>query len=145
VLGGPEMIGHGDEGQHAWFVEERLHIAARCVGAMRRLLVETVEWAGGRSQFGTRILDFQGVSFPLADSATECTAARLLTYLAAQSHDDHADAKLVHARASMAKLYASEAAWRCADRCVQTFGGRGYARALEHRGVERLLSADTRA
>ena len=38
------------------------------------------------------------------------------------------DPKLVHARASMAKLYASEAAWRCADRCVQAFGGRGYMR-----------------
>jgi len=149
------------------------NIAARCVGAMRRLLVETVEWAGARKQFGERILDFQGISFPLADSATECTAARLLTYLAAQSEDDHADPKLVHARASMAKLYASEAAWRCADRCVQTFGGRGLhaherrralparaprrpdlggyerdqrlivARALERRGVERVLGTDT--
>jgi acyl-CoA dehydrogenase len=173
VLGGPELVGRGDEGQNAWFVEERLHIAARCVGAMRRLLVDTVEWAGNRKQFGERILDFQGVSFPLADSATECAAARLLTYLAAQSEDDHADPKLVHARASMAKLYASEAAWRCADRCVQTFGGRGYmrtnvaerflrelrvdriwegtseiqrvivARALERRGVERVLATDT--
>ncbi len=140
---------------------------------MRRLLVDTVDWAGERKQFGERILDFQGISFPLADSATECTAARLLTYLAAQSEDDHADPKLVHARASMAKLYASEAAWRCADRCVQTFGGRGYmrtnvaerflrelrvdriwegtseiqrlivARALERRGVERVLGTDT--
>ena len=136
-------------------------------------LAETTEWAIGRAQFGQRIFDFQGVSFPLADSATECTAARLLTYLAAQSEDDHADPKLVHARASMAKLYASEAAWRCADRCVQTFGGRGYmrtnvaerflrelrvdriwegtseiqrlivARALERRGVERVLGTDT--
>jgi acyl-CoA dehydrogenase len=173
VLGGPELVGRGDEGQNAWFVEERLHIAARCVGAMRRLLVDTVEWARNRRQFGERILDFQGISFPLADSATECTAARLLTYLAAQSEDDHADPKLVHARASMAKLHASEAAWRCADRCVQTFGGRGYmrtnvaerflrelrvdriwegtseiqrliiARALERRGVERVLATDT--
>ncbi len=173
VLGGAGMIGRGDEGQNAWFVEERLHIAARCVGAMRRLLVETVDWAASRTQFGERILDFQGISFPLADSATDCTAARLLTYLAAQSEDDHADPKLVHARASMAKLFASEAAWRCADRCVQTFGGRGYmrtnvaerflrelrvdriwegtseiqrlivARALERRGVERVLSTDT--
>jgi acyl-CoA dehydrogenase len=174
VLGGSEMVGRGDEGQNSWFVEERLHIAARCVGAMRRLLADTVAWAADRRQFGERILDFQGISFPLADSATECTAARLLTYLAAQSHDDGADPKLVHARASMAKLYASEVSWKCADRCVQTFGGRGYmrtnvaerflrelrvdriwegtseiqrlivARALERRGVERVLGTDTR-
>jgi acyl-CoA dehydrogenase len=39
------------------------------------------------------------------------------------------DAKLVHAKASMAKLFVSEAAWRCADRAVQIFGGRGYLRS----------------
>ena len=83
--------------------------------------------------------------------------------------DAGADPKLVHHKASMAKLFASEAAWRCADRCVQAFGGRGYmrsnvaerylrelrvdriwegtseiqrlivARGLERRGVERIL------
>jgi acyl-CoA dehydrogenase len=171
VLGGPERVGQGDELQNEWFVEERLHIAARCVGAMRRLLHETVEWSLDRQQFGSRIYDFQGVSFPLADSAADCVAARLLVYhVAALADDPGVDRKLVHAHASMAKLFASEAAWRCADRCVQAFGGRGYmrtnvaerflrelrvdriwegtseiqrlivARGLERRGVERLLS-----
>jgi acyl-CoA dehydrogenase len=170
VLGGPEMIGRGDELQNEWFVEERLHIAARCVGAMRRLLHETVDWSLDREQFGSRIYDFQGVSFPLADSAVDCVTARLLTYHTAVMADDPSvDRKLVHARSSMAKLFASEAAWRCADRCVQAFGGRGYmrtnvaerflrelrvdriwegtsevqrlivSRGLERRGVERLL------
>ncbi len=45
VLGGPDMIGRGNELQNEWFVEERIHIAARCVGAMRRLLAESVAWA----------------------------------------------------------------------------------------------------
>ena len=116
VLGGPDAIGRGDEMQNEWFVEERIHIAARCVGAMRRLLAESVEWAIEREQFGERIYDFQGVSFPLADSAADCAAARLLTYQVAQMVDDGADPKLIHGRAAMAKLFASEAAYRCADR-----------------------------
>ena len=172
VLGGDEMIGRGGELQNEWFVEERIHIAARCVGAMRRLLDEAVAWATGREQFGQRIYDFQGISFPLADSAADCAAARLLTYQVAQLVDDGADPKLVHGRAAMAKLFASEAAWRCADRCVQVLGGRGYmrtyaaerflrelrvdriwegtseiqrlivARGLEKRGVERMLGIE---
>jgi acyl-CoA dehydrogenase len=172
VLGGDAMIGRGGELQNEWFVEERIHIAARCVGAMRRLLDEAVAWATGREQFGGRIYDYQGVSFPLADSAADCAAARLLTYQVAQLVDDGADPKLVHGRAAMAKLFASEAAWRCADRCVQVLGGRGYmrtyaaerflrelrvdriwegtseiqrlivARGLEKRGVERMLGIE---
>mgnify|MGYP006278628619 FL=1 len=136
VLGGPEMVGRGAEGQHAWFVEERIHIAARCVGAMQRLLEEAVDWAVEREQFGQPIMDFQGVSFPLADSAADCVAARLMTYQCAQMMDDGAQPKLVHARASMAKLFASERAYVCADRCVQTWGGRAYMR---RNAAERLL------
>ena len=136
VLGGPEAIGKGDEGQHAWFVEERIHIAARCAGAMRRLLDEAVGWATEREQFGGPIMEYQGVSFPLADSAADCVAARLLTYQCASMADAGAPPKLVHARASMAKLFASEAAYLCADRCVQVWGGRGYMR---RNAAERLL------
>jgi acyl-CoA dehydrogenase len=172
VLGGDAMIGRGGELQNEWFIEERIHIAARCVGAMRRLLDDAVAWAIGREQFGERIYDFQGISFPLADSAADCAAARLLTYQVADMVDIGADPKLVHGRAAMAKLFASEAAWRCADRCVQVLGGRGYmrtfaaerflrelrvdriwegtseiqrliiARGLEKRGVERFLSIE---
>ncbi|MGI9117400.1 MAG: acyl-CoA dehydrogenase family protein [Gaiellales bacterium] len=136
VLGGPDQVGQGAAGQHAWFVEERIHIAARCVGAMQRLLDEAVGWATERRQFGQPIMDFQGVSFPLADSAADCVAARLLTYQCAQMADDGAPPKLVHARAAMAKLFASERAWVCADRAVQTWGGRGYMR---RNAAERLL------
>jgi acyl-CoA dehydrogenase len=166
VIGG---IGGGDELQRSWFTEERLGIAARCGGAMWRLLDETVDWSVGREQGGARIYDHQGVSFPLADSATDAAAGRLLTLTVARLADEGADPKIVHHKASMAKLFTSEAAWRCADRCVQAFGGRGYrrsnvaerllrelrvdriwegtseiqrlivARGLERRGVERIL------
>jgi acyl-CoA dehydrogenase len=162
-------VGGGDAMQRGWFTEERIAIAARGVGAMWRLLDETVAWATGREQGGSRIYDYQGVSFPLADSAAEAAAGRLLALSVAAMVDAGADRKLVHHKASMAKLFVSEAAWRCADRCVQAFGGRGYmrdnvaermlreirvdriwegtseiqrlivARGLERRGVDRIL------
>ncbi|HEX3427974.1 MAG TPA: acyl-CoA dehydrogenase family protein, partial [Candidatus Limnocylindrales bacterium] len=95
ILGG---IGRADELTNEWFVEERIHIGARCTGAMERLLSLGIEWATGRIQFGERILDYQGVSFPLADSAADAAAARLLTREAAALADDEAiDRKVVHA------------------------------------------------
>jgi acyl-CoA dehydrogenase len=166
VIGG---VGGGDDLQRAWFAEERLGIAARGCGAMWRLLEETTAWAIERQQGGVRIIDHQGVSFPLADSAADAAAGRLLGLEVARLADEGADPKLIHAKASMAKLFVSEAANRCADRCLQIWGGRGYtrvnvaerfwrelrvdriwegtseiqrlivARALERRGVERVL------
>ena len=166
VIGG---LGGGDDLQRAWFTEERLGIAARGVGSMWRLIEEATAWALEREQGGSRIMDYQGVSFPLADSAADAAAGRLLMLEVARLVDAGEDPKVVHAKASMAKLFVSEAAWRCADRCVQIFGGRGYmrtnvaerflrelrvdriwegtseiqrlivARALERRGVERTL------
>ena len=166
VVGG---LGKGDDLQRAWFTEERLGIATHGLGAMWRLLDEATGWALERVQGGERIFDYQGVSFPLADSATDAAVGRLLALQVARMVDAEADLKVVHAKASMAKLFVSEAAWRCADRAVQVFGGRGYlrsnvaerflrelrvdriwegtseiqrliiARALERRGVERVI------
>jgi acyl-CoA dehydrogenase len=166
IVGG---LGGGDDLQRGWFAEERLGIAARGVGAMWRLIEDTTAWALAREQGGRRIMDYQGVSFPLADSAADAAAGRLLGLEVARLADAQADPKVVHAKAAMAKLFVSEAAYRCADRAVQIFGGRGYmrtnvaerflrelrvdriwegtseiqrlivARALERRGVERVL------
>jgi acyl-CoA dehydrogenase len=135
-------VGRADELTNEWFVEERIHIGARCAGAMERLLTLAVEWAGERVQFGQRLLDFQGVSFPLADSAADAAAARLLTREAAWLADSGAEPKIVHAKASMAKLFASEAAFRCADRVVQVFGGRGYMREYPAERFFRELRVD---
>ena len=159
----------GDAGAKEWILVERLFIAARCCGASLRLLDLASSWAKERQAFGSPIADYQGVSFPLADSLTELHAARLVTYHAAHAFDQLADRKLVHGKVSMAKLFASETAGRIADRAVQVLGGRGYsldspaarhfrelrvdriwegtseiqrliiARALERRGVERVL------
>jgi acyl-CoA dehydrogenase len=135
-------IGAADDHTNEWFVEERIHIGARCSGAMERLLGLAVAWATERVQFGERIYDFQGVSFPLADSAADAAAARLLTREAAWLVDEGADPKIVHAKASLAKLFASEAAYRCADRVVQVFGGRGYMREFPAERYLRELRVD---
>jgi acyl-CoA dehydrogenase len=139
VLGG---VGRADELTNEWFVEERIHIGARCAGAMERLLTLALGWATERIQFGERIYDFQGISFPLADSAADASAARLLTRECAWLADTGADQKVVHAKASLAKLFASEAAWRCADRVVQVFGGRGYMREFAPERFLRELRVD---
>ena len=117
----------GDAGAKEWILVERLFIAARCCGASLRLLDLARDWVQERHAFGSRIADFQGVSFPLADSLTELHAARLLTYHAAHAFDTLADRKVVHGKVSMAKLFASETAGRIADRAVQVLGGRGYS------------------
>jgi alkylation response protein AidB-like acyl-CoA dehydrogenase len=116
----------GDAGAKEWILVERLFIAARCCGAAERLLDVAAGWAQERQAFGSPIADYQGVSFPLADSLTELLAARLLTYHAAHAFDTLRDRKVVHGKVSMAKLYASEMAGRVADRALQVLGGRGY-------------------
>jgi acyl-CoA dehydrogenase len=123
----------GDEGagmtfSHEWFRFERIMVAARCVGAAQRLVEEMTRFAGERRIGKQRLGDLQLVAAMLADSATELLAARALLYDVARSVDEGADRKVVHGRASMAKLYCSEMAGRVADRAVQVFGGRGYMR-----------------
>jgi acyl-CoA dehydrogenase len=117
----------GDAGAKEWILVERLFIAARCCGASLRLLDLASSWATERHAFGSPIADYQGISFPLADSLTELHAARLVTYHAAHAFDQLADRKVVHGKVSMAKLLASETAGRIADRAVQVLGGRGYS------------------
>lgn len=121
-----DRLPSGDDGARRWFTVERLMIAARCCGAASRLLELATEWAAEREAFGHPIAEYQGVSFPLADSLTELLAARLLTYHAARELDANPSPSVAHGKVAMAKLYASETANRIADRVLQVFGGRGY-------------------
>jgi acyl-CoA dehydrogenase len=121
-----DRLPSGDAGARRWFTIERLMIAARCCGAAARLLELASDWAGQREAFGRPIADYQGVSFPLADSLTELLAARLLTYHAAHELEANPSPSVAHEKVAMAKLYASETANRIADRALQVFGGRGY-------------------
>jgi acyl-CoA dehydrogenase len=138
-------VGGAEEITRAWFREERLHIAARCLGAAQRLLEEAKAWAAEREAFGKKLHEHQAIGWMLADSATELFAARLMTYKTAWEEDaGRSDLKELHAKASMCKLYASEMANRVADRVVQIFGGRGYCsdyaaeRHFRHLRVDRI-------
>jgi len=129
----PDAQRIGEEGggmayTHAWFRRERLMIAARNCGAAMRLVSEARAFARQRKVAGETLMDKQLVQAMLADCVTELWAARLMTYETAHAHDRGDDVKTLHARCSAAKLYASEAAGRIADRVLQIFGGRGYMR-----------------
>jgi len=113
---------------HSWFRRERLMIAARNCGAMARLITEASDFAAQRKVGGETLADKQQVQAMLAESVTDWWAARLMTFETAKAHDRGEDVKALHARCSVAKLFASEAAGRVADRALQIFGGRGYMR-----------------
>ena len=110
----------------------RLIIAALCAGVAARLIDESVTYARERSQGGHPIADYQLIQAMLADSQTECMAARALVLDAADRYDAGTDQRLAP---SAAKYFASEAVGRIADRAVQIHGGSGYMRGVP---VERL-------
>ncbi len=101
----------------------RLHIAAVCVGAARRMLDDALRYAMERKQFGQPIAGFQLVQAMLADSQAELYAARSMVVDAARLRDDGRDVSM---EASCCKLFASEMCGRVADRAVQIHGGAGY-------------------
>jgi alkylation response protein AidB-like acyl-CoA dehydrogenase len=101
----------------------RMSVAAGCVGAARGALEAALEYAKEREQFGKPIAGFQLVQELLADMAVETDAARLLTWRVADLADRD---QPFSTEASMAKLYASEAAVKVANNAIQVFGGYGY-------------------
>ena len=134
--------GDGMQYSHSWFRRERLMIAARCCGAAGRLIEEATEFASTRMIGGEPLAEKQMVQAMLADCVTELWAARLVTFEAAEAHDRGEDLKSLHARCSIAKLYASEMANRVADRVLQIFGGRGYMREMPVERFFRELRVD---
>jgi alkylation response protein AidB-like acyl-CoA dehydrogenase len=101
----------------------RLGIAACATGLAQAALDAAVSYARGRRQFGRPVIDFQGVSFMLADMATAIAAARAL-YLSAARRKDAG--RPYGTQAAMAKLFASDAAMRVTTDAVQVLGGYGY-------------------
>jgi alkylation response protein AidB-like acyl-CoA dehydrogenase len=101
----------------------RITIAALGVGLARGALEEARKYALDRQQFGRPIADFQAIQWMLADIAVETDAARLLTRRAAWLYDQ---GKSFNQEASMAKLFASEAATRAGMKAIQIHGGYGY-------------------
>jgi len=116
---------HGFSVANQWLAATRLQVAAMCLGRAQRALDLAVDWAARRKQFGRAIGGFQGVSFKLADMATELAAAELLTLRAAWLHDR---GRMSDSDAAMAKLYTTEMLARVADQAIQIFGGMGLMR-----------------
>ncbi|MBT0779310.1 MULTISPECIES: acyl-CoA dehydrogenase family protein [Paracoccus] len=103
----------------------RLHIAAACVGLAERIIDDMLDYAVARRQFGRPLADFQLLQAMFADSRADAYAARCMVLDAARKRDDGRD---VGVEASCAKMFASEAVGRIADRNVQVHGGNGYIR-----------------
>jgi acyl-CoA dehydrogenase len=122
----------GFEVANDWLGNTRLQVAATCVGRAQRAIELATEWAASRKQFGQTIGKYQGVSFKLADMATECAAAELLTLMAAWKLDQ---GTMTDADAAMAKLYATEMLARVTDQAIQIYGGMGLMSLLP---LERL-------
>lgn len=103
----------------------RIGIAAQANGIAEAALRAAVRYAGERQAFGSRIVDFQGIQWYIADMATRLDAARLLTYRAAVTKDQ---GQRHTKEAAMAKLYASDTANFVATTALQMFGGYGYVK-----------------
>jgi butyryl-CoA dehydrogenase len=116
----------------------RIAIAAQALGIGMAALDQALGYARRREAFGQLIGSFQAVQFQLADLAVDLEAARMLVWRAASMHDHLGRASL---EAAMAKLHASEAAHRAADRAMQIQASEGYRRGST---VERLFR-DVRA
>lgn len=103
----------------------RIGVASQALGIGFGALQEGIRYASERTAFGGPLSQLQGLQWMIADSGTELEAGRLLTLMAAFLKENHKPFTL---EASMAKLYASEAAFRACDRMLQIHGGYGYVK-----------------
>jgi alkylation response protein AidB-like acyl-CoA dehydrogenase len=115
-----------------WLGATRLQVAATSLARAERALSLAVDWAAERRQFGQQIGKFQGVSFKLADMATELQAAELLTLWAGWKADQ---GTVTDQDMAMAKLKATEVLAMIADEAIQIHGGMGL---MEELPLERI-------
>lgn len=134
LLGTEEKLEHrlanareGKRGRSATlgtFEQTRPMVAAQAIGIARAALEFATDCANDREAFGGPIIRNQGISFPLADLATQIDSARLLTWRAAWMAANGVEFR--NAEGSMSKLAASEVAVRATEQAIQTLGGWGY-------------------
>jgi len=115
------------------FTRTRPAIGAFAVGAARSAMEFAIDYAKKRHAFGSPLSNFQNTQFKLAEMYQKVETARLLTWKAAWEVDSGMEATT---SASIAKMYATEAAWEVADDAMQILGGYGYTRMFP---VEKLL------
>jgi butyryl-CoA dehydrogenase len=140
-VGDEQVLGSVDQGFRAamWAIEGgRVGIAAQALGIGEAALAEAIAYAKTRHAFGHPIGDYEAIQWMLADVATELAAARMLTLKAAAAKPRQ---ERISLEASMAKLAASEAGHKAADKAMQILASAGYRRGSV---VERLFR-DVRA
>lgn len=135
----PESNRLGDEGTGfliamKTFDRTRTGVAALSVGNARAAYETALHWAKNRIQFGAPITANQGVSFMLADMATEVEAARLMTWHAAWAYDN--GMKNAGKLSAMSKMYASDMGMKVTTDAVQVMGGEGYSTEF---AVEKMM------
>jgi len=101
----------------------RITVAAQAVGMAQGAFERALNYAKTRKQFGQPIINFQGISFKLAEMAIKIESARLMMYKAAWLYDKE---KPNPVQTSMAKTYASRVAMEVTDQAIQVFGGYGF-------------------
>jgi alkylation response protein AidB-like acyl-CoA dehydrogenase len=140
-VGDDQVLGSVDQGFRVamWALQGgRVAIAAQALGIGEAAIAEAIAYAKERQTFGQPIANYQAIQWMLADMATELEAARMLTWKAAAAKDRQ---ERIALEASMAKLAASEAAHKAADKAMQILASAGYRRGSV---VERLFR-DVRA
>jgi acyl-CoA dehydrogenase len=123
----------GEEGKGFRYIldgmnAERILVASECVGDGRWFVKKATQYAKDRVVFGAPIGKNQAVQFPIARAWAELEAADMICRRAAALFDD---GKECGADANIAKLLASEATWKAAETCMQTYGGFAYAKEYE--------------
>jgi len=132
--------GQGGEIFYRMMIPERMTTAAGILGTARSALEIAARYSDKRKAFGTRIRDFQAVSFKVADSVTKLDAASSLVHAAAMTIDRGLDRKLARRMVSESKKFATEVAWEVVNDAMQIMGGIGYTSVYP---IERMLR-DTR-
>jgi alkylation response protein AidB-like acyl-CoA dehydrogenase len=125
LIGGAE--GHGFAQVMAGLELGRINVAARAVGLANAALEDSVRYAQMRRTFGKPIGEHQAIQLKLAEMATRCAAARLLTESAADAYDRGERCDM---EAAMAKYFASEAALANAEEALRIHGAAGYSKDL---------------
>jgi len=124
----PEKNLIGEQGKGFYYTLElfdgtRITVAAQAVGIAQGAFERALAYAKTRKQFGQAIINFQGISFNLAEMAIKIESARLMMHKAAWLYDHEKPNPI---QTSMAKAYASRVAMEVTDQAIQVFGGYGY-------------------
>jgi len=128
--------GQGGEIFYRMMIPERMTTAAGVLGMARSALEISARYSDKRKAFGSKIRDFQAVSFKVADAVTRLDAASSLVHATAITIDRGLDSKLARRLVSEAKRFSTEVTWEVVNHAMQIMGGIGYTNVYP---IERML------